>query len=183
MILWQYPLVELATGILFLIFYLKFYPDWMMIVRDWVFISFLIIIFVYDLRHMYILDRFTIPAMIVALILNLWMAPAFIPFMILGAIIMGSFFYLQFVISKGTWVGGGDIRMGVLMGLMLGLNQGLVALFVAYLLGSIVGVILLASKRVSRKTPIAFGTFLAAATVLLLFFGNAPLNWYLSLLI
>lgn len=192
---WQYPLVELVTGILFLIFYLKFVQGWFdtpliqsisgiwLLLRDWIFIGFLIIIFVYDLRHMYILDRFTIPAMIVALVFNLWMTPVPVPYLIIGAAIIGGFFYLQFVISKGTWVGGGDIRMGILMGLMLGLTQGLVALFAAYLLGSVVGVILLLSKRVSRKTPIAFGTFLTAATILILFLGNAPLNWYLNLFV
>lgn len=129
---------------------------------------------------MYILDRFTIPAIIIAIILNLWIGVIPALSLITGAVVLGGFFYLQFIISNGAWVGGGDIRMGALMGLMLGLNQGLVALFLAYLLGAIIGVMLLLSKRVGRKTPIAFGTFMAIGTVVILFFGNAPLQWYLS---
>lgn len=180
---WQYPLVEFTTGVLFLLFYLKFDPDWLMVVRNWIFVSFLIVIFVYDLRHMYILDRFTIPAMIVAIVLNLWLAPVSISSSLLGAVVIGGFFYIQFILSNGAWVGGGDIRMGALMGLMLGLSQGLTALFIAYLFGSIFGVILLFYKHVSRKTPIAFGTFLSLSTAVMLFFGDAPLNWYLSLFV
>ncbi len=190
---WQYPLVEFTTGVLFLLFFLKFNFGWFSspfvfsiegmytLVRDWIFIAFLIVIFVYDLRHMYILDRFTIPAMIIAIIFNLWIGVIPVMSIMTGAVILGGFFYLQFIISNGAWVGGGDIRMGALMGLMLGLNQGLVALFIAYLLGAIIGVILLLSKRVNRKTPIAFGTFMAVGTAVILFFGNAPLQWYFSL--
>lgn len=190
---WQYPIVELATGILFLVFFLKFSQGWFAspfvqsiegmytLVRDWIFLAFLIVIFVYDLRHMFILDRFTIPAMIVAIVLNIWIGAIPASSLIIGAVILGGFFYLQFVLSNGVWVGGGDIRMGALMGLMLGLNQGLVALFIAYLLGAIIGVMLLLTKRVGRKTPIAFGTFMAIGTAVILFFGNAPLQWYLNL--
>ncbi|MBI4713734.1 prepilin peptidase [Candidatus Uhrbacteria bacterium] len=183
---WQYPLVEFSTGLLFLLFYLKFEQggiDLLTLVRDWIFLGFLIVIFVYDFRHLFILDRFTVPAMIVAIILNLWISPVPALSLISGAIILGSFFYLQFVISNGTWVGGGDVRMGALIGLMLGLSQGLVALFIAYLLGAIIGVILLLSKRAGRKTPIAFGTFLAVGTIVILFFGDVPLQLYLSLFV
>jgi len=184
---WQYPLVEFVTGILFLLFYFKLgdssIEGMYTLVRDWIFIAFLIVIFVYDLRHMYILDRFTIPAMIIAIIFNLWLGTVPAMSLITGAVVLGGFFYLQFVISNGAWVGGGDIRMGALMGLMLGLNQGLVALFLAYLLGAIIGVMLLLTKRVGRKTPIAFGTFMAISTAVILFFGDAPLQLYLDLFV
>ncbi|MBI2475193.1 prepilin peptidase [Candidatus Uhrbacteria bacterium] len=180
---WQYPIVEFVTGILFLIFFLKFGQELFTLIRDWIFISFLIVIFVYDLKYMYILDRFTIPAMIVAIIFNLWLGAIPAESLITGAIVLGGFFYLQFVISNGAWVGGGDVRMGALMGLMLGLNQGLVALFLAYLLGAVIGVILLMMKRVKRKAPIAFGTFMAIGTAVIIFFGDAPLQWYLGLFV
>lgn len=180
---WQYPLVELATGLLFFAFFLKHQEFSLLLLRDWVFVSFLIIIFVYDFRHMLILDRFTIPAMIVAVFMNLLLENQEASSMILGAVVIGGFFYGQFVISKGTWVGGGDIRMGALMGFMLGFSQGLVALFFAYLIGAIISVILILLKKAQRKTPIPFGTFLTASILILLFVGNAPLRWYLSLFV
>lgn len=188
---WQYPLVELVTALLFFLFYLKHQQLWFgadalssvsgmyTLLSHWIFIPFLIVLFVYDLRYMILPDQFSIPAIILAVLMNLWIGMPAVE-LILGALILGGFFYVQFVLSRGTWVGGGDIRMGVLMGALLGLTQGLVALFIAYAIGAIFGIGLLIFKRVDRKTPIPFGTFLTLATLCLLFFGKAPLQWYLS---
>ena len=189
---WQYPAVEFVTGLLFLLFYMKYstgfsleYPLGIQfafgsLIRDWVFISYLVILFVYDLRYMFILDRFTIPAMIFALLVNLWLGLNPISLLIGGAV-LGGFFLLQHLISRGTWVGGGDIRMGVLMGFMLGLQNGLVAMFFAYLIGAIVGVGLLVTGKAKRRTAIPFGTFLALGTLIVLFAGELIVDWYLSL--
>ena len=59
----------------------------------------------------------------------------------------GGFFLLQFVVSSGKWIGGGDIRLGVLMGLILGWKLLLVALFLSYLVGAVIGIILIAKKK------------------------------------
>lgn len=186
LISFQYPLVEFAMAMLFVIMYVKqtlgLVPvSFLLLIRDWIFVSFLVVIFVYDLKYMYILDRFTIPAMIIAIILNVWLGQMFFATYLFGAIIIGGFFLLQYVISKGTWVGGGDIRLGILMGLMIGLTQGIVALFLAYIFGAIIGLILLLLKKVDRKTEIPFGTFLTVSTVIVLFFGPLIWNTYLNL--
>jgi prepilin signal peptidase PulO-like enzyme (type II secretory pathway) len=131
---------------------------------------------------MLILDRFTIPAMIIALLLNLLGGFVSPELMLSGAVVLGGFFWLQFVLSKGTWVGGGDIRLGVVMGLMLGIWHGLAALFLAYILGAIVGVALLVSKKATRKTQLPFGVFLTLATFIMLVAGDVILDWYIGLL-
>lgn len=190
---WQYPAVEVATGLLFVLGYIIVSTQGadnlgllfmaMLLLRYAVFIAYLVIIFVYDLRHMLILDRFTIPAMIFAIIMNLWLGTVPAWSILVGGAVHAGFFWLQFAISKGTWVGGGDIRMGALMGFMLGLEQGLVALFIAYVLGAIVGVGMMASGKATRKTPVPFGTFLAVATVVVLFVGQPLIDWYLNLFV
>ena len=177
---WQYPLVELVTGLLFLGLWLR--PDFAIeyLVRDAIFTIFLIVLFVYDLKYQLLLDRFTIPAMIAALLLNLFLG---VPVwsMLVGAIVLGGFFLGQYWISKGKWIGDGDIRMGALMGLMLGLEHGLVALFLAYVLGATVGLILIVSKKAKMHTQIPFGTFLALTTFVSLLWGEQIVNWYLNL--
>lgn len=187
---WQYPAVELATGLLFVVMYLK--PGFglsedlglqlsiLRLIRDWTFVSCLLLIFVYDLRHMLIIDRFTIPAMIFAILMNLWLGTVPAWSVLVGAFVLAGFFWIQFVISKGTWVGGGDIRMGALMGFMLGLEQGLVALFLAYIFGAAVGLVMMACGKATRKTPVPFGSFLAVATLVTLFAGQPLINWYLT---
>lgn len=189
---WQYPAVEAVTALLFAVAVLRVEYIWaqggvddlffyLWVLRDWIFIAFLVIIFVYDLRHMLILDKFTVPAMIIAVLTNLWLGLVPAGSMLLGALALAAFFHLQYVVSKGTWVGGGDIRMGALMGFMLGLQHAMVALFLAYVLGAVISMFLLWSKKVDRKTAIPFGTFLSVATVVVLFAGDWIIWWYLGL--
>lgn len=176
---WQYPVIELATGLLLAgLFMVNGFS--ILFLRDAIFTIFLIILFVYDLRYHLLLDRFTIPAMIVALLLNLFIG---VPVwsMFVGAIVLGGFFLGQYWLSKGQWIGDGDIRMGVVMGLMLGLRDGLVALFLAYVIGAAIGVLLLLTKKAKFKTQIPFGTFLAGATLVSLLFGGQIVSWYLAL--
>lgn len=190
---WQYPLIEFTTGLLFMLIYLRydegiFVPAvadstmlWLYFWRDVLFALLLVIVFVYDLRYTMILDRFTLPAMIVALILNFWLGvPA--TSLLLGGFLLAFFFAAQFLISEGRWVGGGDIRMGALMGFMLGFQNSLVALFIAYMLGAAVGLLLVLSDKATPKSQIPFGTFLAIATFIALTIGDQIVTWYLSLL-
>jgi len=67
------------------------------------------------------------------------------------------------------------------MGLMLGWQFLLVALFIAYLTGAVIGIILILTGKKKWQSQVPFGTFLALATVISLFWGEALLRWYLSL--
>ncbi len=181
---WQYPLVELALAGLFLaaaaIFKLPF-NFWGLtnLILVWYLLWVLLGIFVYDLKYGEIPDKFTIPAMIIFLILP-WKTEAVWRQHLVSGIVGGGFFALQFFISKGRWIGGGDIRLGALMGLVLGLPKLLLALLLAYISGAIfgVGLILFGKKTLDSRLP--FGTFLSAATVVALFFGKEIIKWYLS---
>src|SRR3989339_1192923 len=175
----QYPLVEFVTGVLCLALFVHA-DSWMMFVRDIVFVAFLTVLFVYDLRYMEILDRFTVPAMGIALLSNIYLGSD-PQSLVMGAGVLGGFFLAQYAISKGRWIGAGDIRMGFLMGFMLGFSHAIAALFLAYLGGALFGVALIALKRADGKTPIPFGSFLAVATETVLLFGNQLVDWYLGL--
>lgn len=196
---WQYPLVELATALLFVLalmaeswqqsglistssggFFNLHLFSWLLIIRDWIFISFLIIIFVYDFRWSLILDRLTIPAIIIALALNLFLGLPWLS-VIIGALVGLGFFALQYLISRGRWIGDGDLRLGALMGLMLGWEKLLVALFFAYILGAIIGIVLLLSGQKKMDSAIPFGTFLTSGTVIALLWGSQLIFWYLNL--
>ncbi|MFA6215776.1 MAG: prepilin peptidase [Patescibacteria group bacterium] len=176
---WQYPLVELITALIFIWEYflfgltLKFFMTLIVSI-------FLLIIFVYDLKYYLILDRVTIPAMVIAFLANLFLGLGFLN-LISGAIIGAGFFAFQFFISRGKWVGDGDIRLGALMGLILGWKLLLVALFLAYLIGAIFGLILIAKNKKKMSSAIPFGPFLTFATFVTIFYGRNLLNWYLNL--
>lgn len=175
---WQYPAIEAATALLFA-FIAATTADAATILRLAIFTVFLIIIFVYDLRYHFILDRFTLPAMILAIVLNFVSGAVSPDSMLIGGGVIGGFFLAQFLVSKGKWVGGGDIRMGVVMGLMLGWQLGLLALFLAYVSGAFVGIVLLLMRRLKMGSHVPFGTFLALGTFVALLWGQPILDWYL----
>lgn len=176
----QYILVELTTAIIFAWLYLLFGLSAQFIIYL-VFVSFLIVIFVYDLLHYLILDRVSLPAMAIALIGNLYLGMSLTNLILAGAV-GASFFAFQYFVSKGKWVGGGDIRLGALMGLMLGWQILLVALFIAYLIGSIIGLGLIAVKKKGMSSQIPFGPFLTFSTFIALIYGQSILSWYLNIL-
>lgn len=183
---WQYPLVELAAALLFGLAAI-FQPatdlvNWLSwLLRDWLFISFLIIIFVYDFKHYLILDKVIWPAVIFAVLLNLSLHfPLMI--LILGAVFGTAFFLLQYTLSRGRWLGGGDVRLGLLLGLMLGWPGIVMAITIAYFIGSVFSLFLIISKKKSWRSQLPLGTFLTVAAVITMFWGEQILQWYLSLI-
>jgi prepilin signal peptidase PulO-like enzyme (type II secretory pathway) len=188
---WQYPLVELATGLLFVLAYIiessnyrlptTDYRLLILLLRDFFALSALMIIFVSDWLYLTIPDEVVLPAIIIIFFLNLLLGISWIA-LVLGLLVGGGFFALQYVLSKGVWVGGGDLRLGVLIGVLVGWPFILAALFIAYLAGALVALILLAVKKATPKTQIPFGIFLAPAALVILFWGNNLVSWYLNLL-
>ena len=189
---WQYLVVELVTAMLF---YISFYLtsrglamdqlgglEFVLIsLRNFFIISVLIVIFIYDLKWYLILDKVTFPAMAVVFGLNLLTGVSWSGMLISG-IIGGSFFLVQFLVSKGKWIGGGDIRLGFLMGLMLSWPNILVALFLSYITGSVIGVFLIIFGKKKMDSQVPFGVFLTASTLITMFYGSELLAWYLELM-
>jgi prepilin signal peptidase PulO-like enzyme (type II secretory pathway) len=125
-----------------------------------------------------ILDVVTLPAIIIAFFVQWYLGESVLSLLLAG-LIGGGFFLLQFLVSKGRWIGGGDIRLGVLMGFMLSYPLVIVALMISYFMGGILGMILMAMRKKSFGDKLPFGTFLALATVVTLLYGDSILYWYL----
>lgn len=150
-------------------------------VRDLLAVSVLVFLFVFDLKYFLLPDIVTLPSILVFLIINLILGVVW--WTLLLAIVIGAgFFALQFVVSKGKWIGGGDIRFGGLMGAILGWPNILVGLFGAYFIGAIVGLGLLISGKKKFGSQLPFGTFLAIGTAIGLWWGNGIISWYLGLI-
>ncbi len=185
----QHPIVETITGFLFILPIINspIFANgqllianyrWLLIIRDWTFISILVIIFIYDLYWKLIPDKISLPAMVIALFFNLLLKYS-LQNLLLASAIIGGFFLIQFLISE-KWIGGGDIRLGILMGLMLGFPNILIALFIAYILGSVTGIFLIFIKQKKWKSEIPFGPFLSTATIITMLWGNFLLQKYIE---
>ncbi len=194
---WQYPLVEISTALLFLsIFNFQFFllrqgfggQAIFNFIYYLIISSFLIIIFVYDLKHYIIPDEVVYPAILVS---GIWYIVYGIIFnhlptyeilhIIYSALGAAAFFLLIVLISRGRWMGVGDIKLAALMGLFLGWPNILVALFLAFFIGAVIGTGLIMSGKKTLKSEVPFGPFLITGTFLALFFGQDFLNWYLNL--
>lgn len=186
----QYPLVELITALLFVALYLYFAPintyQWFQLVAWCVITVLLVAAFVYDLRHMLLPDKFTLPVVVIAVILLIAQAVQFgissIYAQLIATLIFAGLYLAIWVLSKGKLLGGGDIRLAVLMGLLLSVPQLLVAVFVAYMVGAILGVLLIAFKFKKRTDAVPLAPFLIFGLYFGLFFGNQISSWYLSMI-
>ena len=176
----QYPLVEIATGLLFLLIF-----NFQFSIFNYLIACFLIVIFVYDLKHYIIPDKVIYPAIIFALIFNFQFLISnqfsIFNYSILSAIGMAIFFLTIVLISRGKWMGWGDVKMVFFMGLFLGSPKILVALFLAFFIGASVGLILIFLGKKTLKSEVPFGPFLVTGTFLAMFFGERIIDWYLNL--
>ena len=178
---WIYPVMELCTGILFSIAYLKLGFSKELIVAL-LFISMLVIITVSDLAYMVIPDKILIffgvlfiCSRIISPLSPWWDS-------LIGAFIGFGILLLIAILSKGG-MGGGDIKLFFVIGLVLGMIQTLMTLFVAAFIGMIAGFIHLKIKKAVKKTPVPFGPSIAAAALIVYFYGEIILEWYTNLFI
>lgn len=114
-------------------------------------------------------------------LLNIFSGASPLRFLI-GAAIGISFFLVQSLVSRRTWVGDGDAWLGGLLGALLGWQLLLVALFLSYAGAAIIAVPFLLTKRWSPHTKIPFGSFLAAAGLIALFFGQTILSFFMVII-
>ena len=179
---WQYPLIELATAISFILLAqnFEFRISNFEFIAQAIFICFLIVISIYDLKHYLILDKVVFPALVLSIAYNLLIGQLVSG--ILGAVLVSGFFYLQYLFSKGRWIGFGDVKFGLLLGSLFGFPLALLVLLLAYCSGAMVGVSLIAlgKKKLSSKLP--FGTFLGFSAIIVLLYGDQIWNWYMKLI-
>lgn len=182
----HYVLVELFTpGLLILVSYhcirLGHFSEWLLL-RNILFLSFLIVIFIYDWLYREVVTELTWAGAVLGFLINYFFLNYHLGNIFVGFAVMGGFFLAQYLISKGRWIGGGDVRLGFMFGIWLGWPVALVSLFISYILGAIVSVGLLVTKKVNRETEVPFGSFLAVGTFIAMLYGSNIINWYLTLI-
>ncbi|MDD2646399.1 MAG: prepilin peptidase [Patescibacteria group bacterium] len=181
---WQYPLVELATGFLFLaaayhqlasgssdvVIYL---------LRDWLMIFALIFTFVYDLKFYIIEDTVLMPIAAVILFINLFLLKIYWLNIVLAGLGAGLFFIVQYLITRGKGIGLGDFRIGILLGVYFGWPNILAAILASYLIGSLIGLALILTRQKKWASQVPLGPFLVIGSLVTMFFGQKIIGWYL----
>lgn len=189
---YMYPMLELVTGCLFILLFAKF-PFLNNVSLNfsipllglyllYAFYTFILIFtFFFDLRYFKVADEIILPGVLVGLIATIaYPQTPHIFDALIGSAIAAGFFGLQAFISRGKWIGLGDIRVGALMGVILGWKLTIVALIISYLVGSVVSLGVIAKKRQIRGIKIPFAPILVTGTFITIFFGEEILVWYLK---
>jgi len=180
---WQYPIIEFVTGALFLAVYEK-YALSMYTLYYIVLWSLLMVIFVYDLRHKIIPDGMVYVFMFMSLFLSVLTVST--PAQLVGILCAGPAialpFLLMWLISKGAWMGFGDVKLALGIGWMLGLAGGFAAIILAFWIGAFIGILLMLFRfgNLGLRSEIPFAPFLIIG-IAIVFFGNIGFNDLISL--
>lgn len=185
----QYPVVELCTGVMFMI--MGYWANSQNLM-GWHYIASLIFglymafvfisLFVYDLRYMELPDSIMLPSIVVAIFYFLTVYPDKWLQIMIGIGVSFVFFLLIFVFSKGKAMGGGDVKLAVLIGAICVWPGTLLALLLAFVGGAIIGIILVMAKKKKMKSEIPFGVFIIPSIVIVMIWGDLIVDWYLKML-
>lgn len=192
----QYPLVELLTGLIFLLLYERYHFSFDFF-RYTIFACGLIVATFIDIRWRIIPDEISLGGTVVGVALALIKSfPYFKKFsmsllltwpfidsllgaMIGAALIYGSGLLGNIIIFKlmkkksiegeTESMGGGDVKLLAMIGSFLGWKLAILTFFLAPFFGSVIGIYILFFKK-SHLIP--YGPFLALAAMISLFFSN-----------
>ena len=139
-------------------------------------------IFIYDFLYQEIPDHLTFPGIGFAFGFAIFYDKHW-PLVVLAAAVGAGVFLIQYLVSRGEWIGAGDIRLGAFMGLVVGWPGIVAGLLGGYVLGAIVGILLLAGGKANMKSVLPFGTFLTVATFVVMLWGEQIINWYVKIVL
>ncbi|MBD3156376.1 hypothetical protein GF369_00965 [Candidatus Peregrinibacteria bacterium] len=192
-----YPLLELISGLLLLFLYMSypfigvtyagitFFDGFLLL--QYIYTAFVVLcligILFYDIEYLEIPELYTFPAIAIIFVWGIFSPTISLYSMALGGGLAALFFGGQVMISKEEWLGSGDTQVGILMGLFLGWELFLVALMVTYFLGLLITLLLMALKKVNRKSKIPFAPFLVIGTLISLFYGSYLIELYTTTLL
>ncbi|HYH75161.1 MAG TPA: prepilin peptidase [Candidatus Saccharimonadales bacterium] len=187
------PLTEIAVPALFVISYLA----WPLALTGaglfqfvlWcIFIVGFVALAAYDFRWFLLPNKIVFPliglAIVQVAVVAVWtMNWKVLVAALLGTLVVAGIFYLLFQVSHGTWIGGGDVKLGVVLGLLAGgFLEGFLLLFVASLAALVATVPALLQGKAGRKSHVPFGPFLIIGLIVVVLFGHRIIAWYSGLI-
>lgn len=171
----RYALVELLTGLLFVVCGFVYLPS-IPLFLVFAFTASLVVITFVDFDHQIILDEILIFLFICGIgyvgfyTKDYWDA-------IYGMLIAGGLMLAIYFLSRGG-MGEGDVKLSLVLGFWLGWKAALVCLLLAFVMGGIIGTVLLATGIKSRKDPIPFGPYLCLGAYLALLYSPYIIFYY-----
>jgi prepilin signal peptidase PulO-like enzyme (type II secretory pathway) len=119
----------------------------------------------------YVLDVVTLPSCAFSIVMAAYNARAIDS--LAGAVAASGALFSLHAVTRGQGLGLGDVKLAAVSGALLGTGAGLFALGTSFVLGGCVAMVLIATKRVARKTAVPFAPYIAAGTLAAVFLRPA----------
>ncbi len=188
---WFEPLIELGVASLFVASYLL----WPIVFSSqlnvigfllWLIAGVMLsILFAYDLKWSLLPNVIVFPLIAISFVVaiihltNSVDVLGSIEGQLISIIILSGLYFFLWAISKGKWIGFGDVKLGLALALLLGdWPLAFVALFAANLIGCLIVIPGLLSRKMTRKTRVPFGPLLIAGCILAMLLGDRIINLY-----
>ncbi len=192
----RYPLVELSTAALFLLCFLR-YGVTVRGVGAATFCFLALGLAVMDAESFLLPDAFTLPGILLGIGFVGWVsccgwmahvegAGRSLASALGGAAVILLIRWLYWLVRRREGMGLGDAKLLAMIAAWLGPWLTLVVLFLGVVAGALYGVVLLAAHQVQPPEkrealgPLPFGSFLCAASIYALFYGQQTIEWYMS---
>jgi prepilin signal peptidase PulO-like enzyme (type II secretory pathway) len=186
----QYPLVEALTGFLFAFTYMNIIPvspqEFVLTAIYIIIACLLVIITVYDIKHKIIPNEFVYGFIFLAFIQNFIASDSWFTLPSWQIVIAGPVLALPFLIlwliSKGEWMGFGDLKLMLGIGWLLGINPGANAVVLAFWIAAIISIswLLITKHSVKPKTEVPFGPYLILGMYIVFFYQIQVIDFNLA---
>ena len=174
----QYPIIEGVNGILYVVIFAVNGLVWSSVIYC-LMASALLVLSVIDWR------TYEIPFGINVFLFVLGVAMAVLDRgnlaeHLIGMVCVSGVLEILYLVSGGGAIGGGDIKLMFACGLILGWKRIILAFLLGCVIGSVVHTVRIKVSKAGRM--LAMGPYLSVGVLLAALWGNAWINWYLSLL-
>lgn len=175
--------IEIGTMLMFALLPWLIMPAVNLVIYS-IYIAILILVIVIDLEHRLVLHVVTFPTTAFALVASLFLTNnPMLSFLLslAGAVTGFIFFFLAYLLGKRLFgpgaLGFGDVTLATMMGAMLGFHRIFFALIIGIFLAGAYGLLVLATRRASRRSYFAYGPFLAIGGIVVIIWGDQILSW------
>lgn len=174
----QYPIVEALNGILYVVVFMANGFSMQSMIYCLLTSALLVISFI-DERTLEIPPSLNIFIFVLGVLMCI-LDRAHIWEHIIGLFAVGTALYLLYVLTGGSAIGGGDVKLMGAAGLVLGWKLIILAFFVGCIVGSVCHVIRM--RLSDAEHVLAMGPYLSVGIFICALWGNAMIAWYLGLL-
>lgn len=181
----RYPAVELITGTIAALLYIKYGPGIDMAVLFVLSASLIAITFI-DIDHRIIPNAISYPGIAAGFISSFFTHVNNPVSSVIGMLAgSGILFIVAYLYEKATGVEGmgmGDVKLMAMLGAFLGWHAGVFIIIISSLIGSISGIGLMVLAGKTRKYAIPYGPFISLAAIVYMFYGRSLIELYLKVI-